>query len=110
MLFEILYSIEDVILESTLFVRQDNIYRVMYKEDFRPVVNILELQSLRNGISVSVGEAVNQDWIPSNRLGAFRIQGDVYFNAKGFVYQTDLKIEADQTSDVDLQAWDEDRG
>ena len=96
-----------------------NIYRVMYKRADReevstsdyylrhtPVVHVLELQSLRNGIRVSAGEEVNQDWIPINRIGAFRIQDDVFINARGFVQMTDIKIKVDQNSDVDLQAWE----
>ena len=71
-----------------------------------PVVHVLELQSLRNGITVSVGEEINQDWIPTNRIGAFRIQDDVFVNATGFVKMTDIKIEADRNSDVDLRAWE----
>ena len=98
-------------VEPVLFVNQGNIYRVVYKSSdeyllCKPVVHVLELKSIRNGIGLSVGEEVNQDWIPANRLGAFRIQRDVFVNAKGYVQMTNLKIESDQTSDVDLQIWE----
>ena len=96
-------------VEPALFVHQGNLYRVVYKSSgnyrlHKPVVHVLELN--RNGIGLSVGEEVKQDWIPANRVGAFRIQEDVFVNAKGYVQMSDLKIESDQTSDVDLQIWE----
>ena len=105
---------DDLAVESSgpvLFEHRGNIYRIVYKMSdtyllYKPVVHVLELRSLRNGIGVSVGEEVNQDWIPANRLGAFCIQEDVFVNARGFVQMTDLKIKSDQTSDVDLQSWE----
>ena len=121
-LMEEIENLEIVHLAPALFEFQGNIYRVLYKRpdranregilpldynrQLKPIVHVLKLQSLRNGMRVSVGEEVNQDWIPINRIGAFRIQDDVFINASGFVYQTDMKIGADQTSDVDLQAWE----
>ena len=99
-----------------LFKLRNNIYRIMYKKtrrhdsivDFvlKPVVNRLEFETFKADMTVSVGEEISQDWIPESKVGAFRIQDDVFVNARGYIHRTNLKIKLDQTSDVDLQAWE----
>ncbi len=78
--------------------------------EFLPVVNVLELRSSRsNTIStVSLGEAVKQDFIPPNQLGAFRIEKDVYITtSKGalHVHTIDLKILSHQDGNIDLSGY-----
>ena len=84
-----------------------NACRKLYR-DFIPVVNLLELQSERNNevTSVNLGEALKQDFIPPNRLGAFRIEEDVYVTtSNGAVCQIDIKILQDQDGDIDLSGY-----
>lgn len=75
--------------------------------DTKPVVHKLNIQSTAGGLEISLGEELPQDLIPENKLGAFRINEDVFVNINNFVVRTDMKIVCDQMTDVDLRAWNE---
>ncbi len=111
--------------QPILFVHKDQCYRVAFqiipkdddkssssskkrsKTKLKPVVNILELKtSESNTVSaVSLGEEIGQDLIPPNKLGAFRIEQDVFVTMNGIGYQTDIQIQEDQDTDVNISRW-----
>ena len=99
--------------DAKLFVHEDKCYRVLYQaagsdqSNDSPMVtatvNSLMFKQLRNGTTaVRLGEAVSQDNIPVNGVGAFRIQDKVFVNANKLVYKTDLRINPDDCTDVNL--------
>ena len=67
------------------------------------IAPIIEEVTQKTETSVSIGEDIRQDFIPSDR-GAFRIDDEVFMIKKGFVYKTDVRISPEQSTDVDLDA------
>ncbi|XP_072027785.1 kelch-like protein 28 [Amphiura filiformis] len=100
----------------SLFIHKDLCYRVTYKlsgvsvVDFLlsdvfpsvPVVNKLEVNIQNDKANIVVGEEVKQDHIPPTRVGAFRMEDQVFINLYGFVRDTGVRISPDQSSDVNL--------
>ena len=100
--------------DPILFLHNDVCYRVFstipYQSlyDFkdvrcRPTVNILEIGE--DFETVSVGKEISQDLIPVNKVGAFRIESEVFLNVKGFMYKTDIKIRDGRKGNVNLSKW-----
>ncbi|XP_072027827.1 kelch-like protein 28 [Amphiura filiformis] len=109
-----------------LFVYKGICYRVSYAKvqsdtpknmawydtpKHKPVVHALEFHSQSNaaaaadGILVKVGESINQDYIPENMVGAFRISDEVFVSVNGFSYNTGISISSEQSTDVDVDQW-----
>ena len=69
----------------------------------RPTVNALEIGE---GVeTIAVGEEINQDLIPVNKVGAFRIGSEVFLNVKGFIHKTDITIRDGRKGNVNLSKW-----
>ncbi|XP_072027818.1 uncharacterized protein [Amphiura filiformis] len=107
-----------------LHVYKDVCYRVSYvnsqcdkpverycttKHKHKPVVHALEVHPQSNAaeddILVKVGESINQEHIPENMVGAFRIADEVFVSVNGFSYNTGISISSDQITDVDVDQW-----
>ena len=88
---------------SSMVPKQSTLYDENKDVQCRPTVNVLEIGE--DVATVSVGEDVNQDLIPLNKVGAFRVQNEVFVNVKGFVYKTDIKIRNGQKGNVNLSKW-----
>ncbi|XP_072041306.1 kelch-like protein 28 [Amphiura filiformis] len=106
-----------------LFVHKDLCYRVSYAKvqsdtprpwyctpKHKPVVDAIEVHPLSNdaatdAVSVKVGESINQEHIPENMVGAFRIADEVFVSINGFSYNTGISISSDQITDVDVDQW-----
>ena len=91
-----------------LDVQGDTCYRVLYELNdnekcLKASVNKLQTKFLRS-LSISMGEAVPQESIPNNNLGAFRIEDKVYANMNGSAVKI-KKLENNETQDVNLDAW-----
>ena len=101
-----------------LFQHQDNMYRVYFHnkelplkasavlpwlQHSDPVVNLLKIQ--KNVGKISVGKEIQQDLVPSNDVGAFRINDEVFIRMKSFIHKTSLKIAANQTVNVNVDAY-----
>lgn len=106
---------EVVMRAPTLFVHQGVCYRIIHHiapgsdgeqgRKCRPVVNVLEVEQEKVGIQpvkVILGEEVKQDFIPNNTAFAFRIHDEVFATEWESVFNTGIKIAADQSTDVDL--------
>ncbi|XP_072013095.1 kelch-like protein 15 [Amphiura filiformis] len=106
--------------EPRLFQHEDQLYRVKYEKpedqnsakmyegpsEYQPVVNKVRVERCEaNDMTVSMGDEVSQDLIPANAVCAFRIEDDVFINTEGFVIKTDIKVDKDQSVNVDLQEW-----
>ena len=99
----------------TLFVHQGVCYRIIHhiapgtdgehQRKSRPVVNVLKVEQENVGVhpvKVIVGEEVKQDFIPDNTAFAFRIHDEVFATEWESVFNTGIKIAADQSTNVDL--------
>ena len=66
-----------------------------------PVVNMLEIQE--NVGQISVGKEIKQDRMLGNG-GAFQIDDEVFIKMKRFIHKTSLKISANHTMNVSVDA------
>ena len=53
----------------------------------------------------SIGETVNQKYIPETKMRVFRIGSTVYIKVASFVYQTSVRISDTQTEDADVSSY-----
>ena len=94
-----------------LFVHEGVCYRILYervkgKSDVeKPIVNKMVLELQGDSVQLSVGEEVNQDMIPGNQMGAFRIQDQVFVTFSSYIHKTGEKINADGSLDIDFKKW-----
>lgn len=108
-----------IITPPVLFVHNGSCYRSLHIEptvvrDYygdpfhpqNPSVDLLKLETQDGAHTVTVSEAINQDLIPSNTVGAFRIQKQLFLNVRGFVHHTNEEIPADQQTSVKLKKWE----
>ncbi|XP_072023797.1 kelch-like protein 25 [Amphiura filiformis] len=97
----------------SLLVHNNICYRIMHhhvsqenrNESYllsRPVVNVLELKHHRTEVTVTIGEYIKQDYIPDNKVFAFRIHEEVFATEMESVFNTGITIDDDLSTDVDL--------